>query len=163
MLLQAWYGLSDEELEVQCCDRLSFRNFLGFPETVPDFTTIWRIRDRLREAGVEERIWGEMQHQLNSQGYEIKKSVIQDACLVEADLGRKRYQREKKAKRKGEVIEYTAKQEQHIDRDASFSVKHGQVHHGYKTHIKLDAGNHLIREYGVTTASVHDGEIDLVK
>src|SRR3989338_8901085 len=40
MLLQSWYGLSDEELEFQCNDRLSFRNFLGFPEQVPDFTTI---------------------------------------------------------------------------------------------------------------------------
>ena len=30
MLLQTWYGLSDPELEFQCLDRLSFRNFLGF-------------------------------------------------------------------------------------------------------------------------------------
>jgi len=29
MLLQAWYGLSDEEMEFQANDRLSFRNFLG--------------------------------------------------------------------------------------------------------------------------------------
>ena len=40
MLLQSWYGLSDPELEFQCHDRLSFRNFLGFPEKIPDFTTI---------------------------------------------------------------------------------------------------------------------------
>ena len=35
MLLQSWYGLSDPELEFQCHDRLSFRNFLGFPEIIP--------------------------------------------------------------------------------------------------------------------------------
>ena len=29
-------------------DRLSFRYFLGFPENIPDFTTIWKIRDRLQ-------------------------------------------------------------------------------------------------------------------
>ena len=40
MLLQSWYGLSDPELEFQCHDRLSFRNFLGFPENIPDFSTI---------------------------------------------------------------------------------------------------------------------------
>ncbi|OYT28043.1 IS5/IS1182 family transposase, partial [Thermoplasmatales archaeon ex4572_165] len=39
MLLQAWYNLSDPELEFQSYDRLSFRNFLGFPEKIPDFTT----------------------------------------------------------------------------------------------------------------------------
>ena len=47
MSLQAWYNLSDPELEFQCHDRLSFRNFLGYPEKIPDFSTIWRIRDRL--------------------------------------------------------------------------------------------------------------------
>src|SRR3989339_674328 len=140
MLLQGWYGLSDPELEFQCHDRLSFRNFLGFPEIIPDFTTIWKIRDKLK-----------------------KKGVIQDAAFIESDLGRKRHYKEKQAKKKGETIEYTEKQKQHIDKDASFSVKHGQVHYGYKNHIKLDVDNHLIRELEVTTASLHDGEVDLVK
>lgn len=163
MLLQAWYGLSDTELEFQCHDRLSFRNFLGFPETIPDFTTIWKIRDKLKEEGIDVEIWAELQRQLDDKGYEIKKGVIQDATFIEADLGRKRYSKEKKAKKNGEKIEYTEKQKQHIDKDSSFSVKHGQVHYGYKSHIKLDVGNHLIREVEVTTASWHDGEIDLIE
>jgi IS5 family transposase len=162
MLLQAWYGLSDEELEFQCHDRLSFRNFLGFPEHIPDFTTIWNIRDRLKEAGVDVEIWAELQRQIDRKGYKIQKGVIQDATFIEADLGRKRYYKEKQAKKHGEKIVYTEKQKQHIDKDGSFSVKHGQVHYGYKNHIKLDVDNHLIRSLEVTTASLHDGEIDLV-
>ena len=163
MLLQAWYSLSDQELEFQCHDRLSFRNFLDFPENVPDFSTIWKIRDRLKEAGIDAQIWTELQRQLDEKGYEIKKGVIQDAAFIEADLGRKRYYKEKQAKKKGEKIEYNEKQKQHIDRGGTFSVKHGQVHYGYKSHIKLDVDNHLIRELEVTTASLHDGEIDLVE
>jgi IS5 family transposase len=163
MLLQGWYGLSDPELEFQCHDRLSFRNFLGFPEIIPDFTTIWKIRDKLKEKGIDGEIWDELQRQLDEKGYKIKKGVIQDAAFIESDLGRKRYYKEKQAKKKGETIEYTEKQKQHIDKDASFSVKHGQVHYGYKNHIKLDVDNHLIRELEVTTASLHDGNIDLVK
>lgn len=163
MLLQSWYGLSDQELEFQCYDRLSFRNFLGFPENVPDFSTIWKIRDRLKAEKIDDKIWNELQRQLDEKGYEIKKGVIQDAAFIEADLGRKRYYKEKQAKKKGEKIEYTKRQKQHIDRDGSFSVKHGQVHYGYKSHIKLDVDNHLIREIEVTTASLHDGEIDLVE
>ena len=31
LMLQSWYGLSDEELEFQIHDRLSFQQFLGFP------------------------------------------------------------------------------------------------------------------------------------
>ena len=116
-----------------------------------------------KEAGVDAQIWTELQNQLDEKGYEIKKGVIQDASFIEADLGRKRYYKEKQAKKKGEKIEYNEKQKQHIDKDSSFSVKHGQVHYGYKSHIKLDVDNHLIREVEVTTASLHDGEIDLVE
>ncbi len=163
MLLQSFYGLSDQELEFQVNDRLSFRNFLGFPENVPDFTTIWKIRERLIEAGIEPKIWEELQRQLDQNGYVIKKGVIQDATFVESELGRKRHYKEKKAEKKGEKIEYTEKQQQHIDKDATFSVKHGQVHFGYKNHIKIDVGHELIREYEVSTASLHDGEIDLVE
>jgi len=163
MLLQAWYGLSDPELEFQCHDRLSFRNFLGFPERIPDFTTIWKIRDRLKESGVDKKIWDELQRQLNVKGYQVKKGVIQDASFIEADLGKKRCQQEKRARRKGEQVEYTKKQQQHIDKDSGFSVKHGQIHYGYKSHIKVDVAYHLIRDLEVTAANLHDGDVDLVK
>jgi IS5 family transposase len=163
MLLQAWYGLSDPELEFQCHDRLSFRNFLGFPERIPDFTTIWKIRDRLKESGVDKKIWDELQRQLNVKGYQVKKGVIQDASFIEADLGKKRCQQEKRARRKGESVEYTKKQQHHIDKDGGFSVKHGQIHYGYKSHIKVDVGHHLIRDLEVTAANLHDGDVNLVE
>ena len=163
MLLQAWYGLSDPELEFQCHDRLSFRNFLGFPEQIPDFSTIWKIRDRLKEAEIDTQIWNELQRQLDQKGYQVKKGTIQDASFIEADVGKKRYSKEKKARKKGEPAEYTEKQRRHIDQDGSFSVKHGQVHYGYKSHIKIDTDHHLIRRVKVTTASVHDGDIDLAR
>ena len=163
MLLQAWYGLSDPELEFQCHDRLSFRNFLGFPERIPDFTTIWKIRDRLKESGVDKKIWDELQRQLNVKGYRVKKGVIQDASFIEADPGKKRVQQEKRARRKGEPVQYTEKQLQHIDKDSGYSVKHGQIHYGYKSHIKVDVDHHLIRDFDVTPANVHDGDVDLAK
>ena len=163
LLLQGWYGLSDPELEFACNDRLSFRNFLGFTDNIPDFSTIWNARERLKSAGVEEEIWAELQRQLNRKGYKVKEGVIQDASFVESDLGKKRYYKEKKAKQKEEKIEYTEKQKKHIDKDATFSVKNNQVHFGYKNHIKIDMNYHLIREHLTTTASLFDGEIDLGK
>jgi IS5 family transposase len=163
MLLQSWYGLSDPELEYQINDRLSFRNFLGFPEEVPDFTTVWKARERLKSAGVDVKIWAELQRQLVRKGYEVKKGVIQDASFIEADVGKKRYCKEKRAEKKGEKIEHTKKQEQHIDRDGSFAVKNQQIHYGYKSHLKTDADYRLIRDYAVTTARLHDGDVDLVR
>ena len=53
LFLQGWYGISDEEIEFQVNDRLSFRNFLNFPENIPDFLTIWRFRGELAGADSE--------------------------------------------------------------------------------------------------------------
>ena len=128
MLLQAWYNLSDPELEFQCHDRLSFRNFLGFPERIPDFTTIWKIRDRLEMDGVDTLIWAELQKQLDDKGFKVEKGTIQDAAFVEADLGKKRYSKEKKARKKGETVEYADKQKRLEVRDALVeAIRKGEV------------------------------------
>ena len=163
MLLQSWYGLSDPELEFQINDRLSFRNFLDFPDTIPDFTTIWKARERLKNTEKDKAIWKEVQRQLNSKGYKVKKGVIQDATFIESDIGRKRHYKEKQAKKKGKTIKYTDNQKNHIDEDASFTVKGGQVHHGYKSHIKMDIDYQFIRAYEVTTARDQDVTVDLVE
>lgn len=161
--LQHFFTLSDEELEYQLADRLSFQNFIGFHEKVPDYSTFWRARERLQQNGVDKLIWRELQRQIDRKGYKIEKGVIQDATFIEADLGRKRYWKEKKARERGEKIEYTGKQLRHIDKGGSFSVKSGQVHYGYKNHVKLDAKHHLIREIETTTASPHDSTVNLIK
>ena len=52
LLLQQWYGLSDEGLEAAVDDRLSFRRFAGIPlaESVPDHSSVWRFREELAQA-----------------------------------------------------------------------------------------------------------------
>lgn len=163
LVLQSCYNLSDEELEFQTLDRLSFRNFIGFTSRVPDFTTIWEARERLKKNGVIKEVWSELQHQLDAKGYKVEKGVIQDATFIEADLGRKRHYQEKKAQKQGKEITYTERQKSHQDKDGDFSIKHGQVHYGYKDHIKIDVGHQLIREIDVTSASLHDSQINQVK
>ena len=163
MLLQSWYNLSDEEVEFQCNDRLSFRNFLGFPDSVPDFTTIWKIRERLVIAGKDRQIWDELQRQLDAKGYVAKKGVIQDATFVEADQGKKRVQQEKRNEREGKETEYSERQKAHMDQDGTFAKKGENVHFGYKTHVKTDVEFHLIRSIETTTASQHDCTVNLVR
>ena len=87
LVLQQWYGLSDPELERQIADRISFRKFLGFPETIPDYSTVWRFRERLIETGKDKEIWKELQRQLKAKGLKVKKGVIQDAAFITADPG----------------------------------------------------------------------------
>ncbi len=71
-------------------DRISFQKFLGFPERIPDRSTVWAFRERLIDTGKDERIWEELQRQIDSKGLKIKKGFIQDTTFISADLG---YQR----------------------------------------------------------------------
>jgi IS5 family transposase len=49
-----------------------------------------------------------------------------------------------------------------MDRDGTYSVKGGNVHFGYKDHIKVDVEHGLIRSIEITTASQHDNTVNLV-
>jgi len=79
--------LSDLELERQVTDRISFRNFLKFPEIIPDRSTVWAFRERLKETGKDQKIWEELQQQLDSKGLKVKEGIVQDATFITADPG----------------------------------------------------------------------------
>jgi len=53
LILQMLYNLSDEQVEFQINDRLSFCRFLGLPlgGSSPDSTTVCRFREALVKAG----------------------------------------------------------------------------------------------------------------
>ncbi len=148
LVLQSWYGLSDEETERQAVDRLSWRRFLGYPDKVPDSTTIWHFRERLAETGKDRLIWAELQRQLDEKGLKIKKGVAQDASFIEADPGPSN-------KPRGEE----AQTRRSRDGDWAKRVK-GSVF-GYKLHVKTDLDHGLVRSLDVTGASVHDSRVDL--
>jgi len=59
LVLQALWGLSDEQLEYQVRDRLSFMRFLGLDLSgwVPDYSTVWRFREALVQAGAMEGLF----------------------------------------------------------------------------------------------------------
>ena len=66
-----------------------------------------------------------------------------------------------KLKKEGKEVVYTHKQLQHIDKDAKFGVKNNQIHFGYKSHVKTCVDYTLVREINVTSANIHDNNIDL--
>ena len=84
LLLQQWYRLSDAELEEAINDRVSFRKFLGLPleAACPDHTTLCRFRNRLAEAGLAEKLFGEFERQLEARGLLLKRGTMMDATLV---------------------------------------------------------------------------------
>lgn len=150
LILQEWHGLSDPELERQITDRISFRKFLGFPETIPDFTTVWTFRERLSKKGKDKEIWKELQRQLDSKGLKVKKGVIQDATFITSDPGHA-----KADKPRGDEAKTRR------SKDGTWVKKNSKSYFGYKFHSKEDVDYGLIRKIETTTASVHDSQIDL--
>ena len=146
--LQQWYGLSDPELERRAADRISFRSFLGFPDVIPDATTVWLFRERLAESRGDRAIWEELQRQLDEKRLRVKKEVVQDASFITSDPGRHGKPRGGEARTRR-------------SRDGDWSKKGDKFSFGFKLHIKPDVGRGLIRDLETTTSSVHDSQVDL--
>jgi transposase, IS5 family len=54
LILQSLYNLSDERIEHQVRDRMSFTRFLALEceDDIPDGTTLWVSREKLAQAGL---------------------------------------------------------------------------------------------------------------
>ena len=150
LVLQSWYGLSDLELERQANDRISFHRFLGYPETIPDATTVWMLRERLAETGKDKLVWDELQRQLDAKGLTVRKGVAQDASFITSDPGHARAN-----KPRGEEAKTRR------SRDGAWVKKGGKSVFGYKLHMKMDLDHGLIRELEASAANVHDSRVDL--
>jgi len=137
-------------LEYQIYDRLSFQQFLGFPKNIPDHSTIWRFREELQELDILDKIWGEQARQLAQHDIVVKEGKIQDASFIHADPGKKN---------SGMDDRQMAKTSR--SRDGSWTKKNGKNIFGFKLHTKMQKGSKFIEEVAVTTAKVHDNNIDL--
>jgi IS5 family transposase len=161
LILQSLYNLSDEQMEFQIRDRLSFMRFLGLSlgDTVPDAKTIWLFREQLTEAGVIEKAFQQFEAYLCEQGFTARKGQIVDASIVAVPKQRNNREENKQIKQ-GEIPEdWSEQKKRQKDTDARWTKKNGQNYYGYKNHIDVDVKHKLIRSYEVTSASVHDSQV----
>ena len=143
LLLQAWYGLSDAELEFRLGDSLAFGRFVGLSleDEVPDHTTLCRFRNRLVRERLLERLFAELDSQLEGAGVILKQGTMLDATLIETQA----------AGRRGPG-------EARVDPDAAYARRSGKPGstHGYKAHVGVDQGSGVIRSILTTPANVND-------
>ena len=206
LFLQSMYNCSDEVMERELHDRILFRNFLHYPEIIPDSRTIWRFRERLSSAGKDKIIWKHIWKQLEERGITIKTGMVQDATFIESDPGKHGKKKppvpvdpvppkmtkdakegtagkdedastvtkkgmtreEKKAARIKAAENKRLRREERKDgkarrsKDGTWSKKNSASHFGNKLHTVQGTEFPLIREFVVTTASLHDSQVDLV-
>lgn len=159
----ALYNLSDDQVEYQVRDRLSFMRFLGLglEDRVPDATTVWLYREHLAQAKAVEELFAQFDASLRDQGFRAMGGQMIDASIV--PVPKQRNTREENATIKaGETPkdwdDKPAKRRQK-DTDARWTKKHGKSHFGYKNHVTVDRRHKLIRRYDVTDAAVRDSQV----
>lgn len=161
LILQSLYNLSDDQLEVQVLDRLSFMRFLDLSigDTVPDAKTIWAFKEALNREGSVEALFAEFDDFLRTNGFQAKKGQIVDASFVQVPTQRNKADENQRIKfGEGEQVrkEWPAAKAAQKDVDARWTKKNGRSYYAYKNHVSIDVKNKFIRRYAVTDASVHD-------
>ena len=90
IILCALYNLSDDQVEYQMRDRLSFVRFLGLAlqDKVPHAKTVWLYREQLSQAGVMDALFEDFDGYLKTQGYQAMGGQIIDASIVVVPIQR---------------------------------------------------------------------------
>src|SRR3982074_3075737 len=162
LVLQSLYNLSDEQVEYQVRDRLSFTRFLqlGIENRIPDGTTLWLFREKLAAAGLHEKLFDRFDQHLGAQGYIARGGQIVDATIVAVPRQRNTREENEAIKRGQPPEDWETKpaKNRQKDKDARWTKKHGKSFFGYKNHVNADAKHKLIRRYEVTDAAVHDSQ-----
>lgn len=159
LVLKRLYNLSDEQMEYQLLDRMSYKRFCGLAHavTIPDRTTVWIFENRIGEAGAKALFDG-VSAQLLRKGFIARGGQIIDATLVPAP-------RQHNSRGEKELIEQGAMpadgkpaRRRQKDLDATWTKKHGKSHFGYKLSINVDKKYKIIRRIETDTASTHDSQ-----
>src|ERR1700751_363518 len=84
LVLQALNNLSDEQVEYQVRDRLSFSRFLGLAieDGIPDATNLLLFREKLAKTGLIEKLFDRFDQHLAAKGYLARGGQIIDASIL---------------------------------------------------------------------------------
>jgi IS5 family transposase len=162
LVIQRFYGMSDEQTEYQIHDRLSFQKFLGITlsDSVPDQNTIREFRENLTSSDAMKKLFRKFDRHLETMEIVGTEGVIVDATFV--DVPKQRNSREDNDKLKKNEIPEAWKKNPHIarhkDMDARWTKKNDETHYGYKNHIKIGKISKIIRSCHTTPANVHDSQ-----
>lgn len=160
-VLQSLYNLSDDQMEYQIKDRLSFMRFLGLNGTVPDAKTIWNYREMFIRTNVWEKLFRKFDRMLEDKGLFARGGTIIDATIVNVPVLRNKGD-ENEAIKEGKASEECNSRPAKLaqkDVDARWGSKRGTYTFGYKAHVTADNRNKIVRNVIVTAANVHDSNV----
>ncbi len=85
VIIQRYYNLSDEQVEYQINDRMSFMRFLDLTiaDDIPDSRTVWNFREQLTDLEIIEPLFNLFLKELETLGLVINEGKIVDASFIE--------------------------------------------------------------------------------
>lgn len=142
MCLQTWYNLSDEAVEDQSTDRLSFRGFLEIEEVENpiDATTICKFRKLLTEYKLMTKIQEKFTEELIKNKMLLKEGTCIDATIIT-------------------TASSTKNKEKKRDIEMKSTKKGSNYYFGAKAHVSTDQKTKLIKKVRVTPANVSDSRV----
>jgi IS5 family transposase len=165
LFIQRLYNLSDEQIEFQIVDRLSFRRFLEIPfsDSVPDCKTVWAFREALNKDNEDraKELFELFLNKLNQDGLIAKEGKMMDATIISAPIQRNSRE-DNRAIKEGKTPESFNKNKHKLaqkDVDASWTKKNNVSYFGYKNHIKAETKRKFIADYIITDAAPHDSTV----
>ena len=163
LILQQTYNLSDEQIEYQIRDRLSFMRFLGLrmEDKVPDAKTVWLFREHLAEHKLTEKLFARFHEQLAQRGFVAQGGQMIDATFVEAPRQRNNREENQQIKAGTPPKDWDDKlpMKRQKDTDARWAKKGDETHFGFKNHVNVDDEHKLVQSFAVTDAAVHDSQV----
>lgn len=161
LILQRLYNLSDEQLQFQVLDRLSFQRFLSLrlADPVPDQNTFREFREQLTSAGAMGGLFAVFTQHLEQVGLLPKEGKIVDATFVEVPRQRNSRVENQQIKDGQPPAEWSEKKRAHKDVDARWTKKNEETFFGYKDHVKVNVATKFIESAVVTDAAVHDSQV----
>jgi len=163
LVLQRMNNLSDDRLEYQVRDRLSFMRFLGLDlaGVVPDAKTMWMFREELKDNHLMDRLFARFDECLRELEVELKSGQIIDATFVSVPKQRNTREENKIIKEDAVPIEWGENPHKlaQKDIDARWTKKNNESFYGYKDHVNMDRDTKLITAWEVTSAQIHDSQV----
>jgi len=157
LVLKRLYNLSDEQMEYQLLDRMSYQRFCGLSQAsnIPDRTTVWTFENRIGEAGAKALFDG-MSTQLLAKGFIARGGQIIDATLVPAPKQHLNKEEKELVGQGAMPADWSPAKRRQKDTDATWTKKHGKSHFGFKLSVNVDKKYKVIRKIETGTASTHD-------
>ena len=158
LVVQQLYKLSDEQMEFQLLDRLSFQRFVGLRQSsqAPDRTTIWTFNERLIQAGAAERIFEAVSRQLDRHGYIARGGQMVDASVVPVPKHTLNKDERAIVQEDAMPADWSPSKRRQKDVQARWTKKHGKSYFGFKLSSSVDRRHKLIRRVHVSAASEND-------